>query len=140
MEPLTPGSPVLLFDGICGLCDSLVQWVIRRDPRGVIHFASLQSERGRALARDAGIPGGEIEALHTVYFLAHGRAYGRSEAIRHLLLFLPAPWRWLGFMFVLPVEANDFCYSWVAHRRYRVFGKRDSCRIPSARERERFLE
>lgn len=140
MDSKPPQSPILLFDGVCGLCDGLVQWVLRRDRNGIFRFAALQSARGQALAREAGFPAREIEALHTVYLLSGEHAYARSEAIRHLLLLLPAPWRWLAMVFVLPVGWNDFVYSCVARWRYRVFGKRDSCRIPTPAEKGRFLE
>ena len=140
METAAPAPPVLLYDGVCGLCDGLVQWVIRRDPAGIIRFASLQSERGRDLAQGAGIPLPEIEGLHTVFLICAGRVYRRSEAIRELLGLLPHPSRALRILFFMPRSFNDFLYDRVARLRYRVFGKLDSCRIPSAGERERFIE
>jgi predicted DCC family thiol-disulfide oxidoreductase YuxK len=132
--------PVLLYDGVCGLCDGLVQWVIRRDPEGRIRFASLQSDRGRSLAQGAGIAVPEIESRQTVFFLHEGRVYRKSEAIRGLLRILPYPSHALLILFFMPRAFNDFWYDRVARHRYRIFGKLDSCRIPAAGQKDRFIE
>ncbi len=133
-------TPILLYDGVCGFCDEWVQWVIRNDPMGRVRFAALQSERGRAFACDVGLSGAAIEEMQTVVLLVGDRVYLRSEAIRNLVLLLPYPAKALACFFVLPVSWNDFLYSWIAKHRYRIFGRRSECRVPSPEQRERFLE
>ncbi len=131
---------VILFDGVCGLCDQLVQWVLDHDAQGRFHFAPLQGETAAALrARHPVIP----EDLDTMVVVVSGpageRVYLRSAAAFQVAATLGGwlrPVSWLG---VLPRFLTDLGYRIVAALRYRLFGKLDACRLPSPSERARFL-
>lgn len=126
---------IVLFDGVCGLCDRTVNFLLARDPRGALSFAPLQSEAGRALLRAYGLPFN----LSTVVYIEHGRAYTRSSAVLRALAALPAPWPLVRLLLLVPAPVRDFVYDRVARVRYRLFGVSAVCRVPAPHERERFL-
>jgi predicted DCC family thiol-disulfide oxidoreductase YuxK len=127
---------VVLYDGHCGLCDRTVQWLLRKDRAGALRFAPLQGETARAL-RDAGL--GITDDLDTVVFVDDGKLFVRSRAFTQVARYLPAPWRWGAALRVVPAFVLDLAYRLVARTRYRLFGRLDSCRVPSPEERVRFL-
>jgi predicted DCC family thiol-disulfide oxidoreductase YuxK len=135
------GRHLLYFDGTCGLCDGVVQFVLRHDATARFRFSPLQGQVAReALARF----GADAAALQTVYVLADAdtpaeRLLGGSDAVLFVLAQLPAPWRWLSGLRRLPRGLRDGVYGLVARHRYRVFGRREACRVPSPAERARFL-
>jgi len=130
---------VLFYDGLCGLCDHLVQFILERDRNGRIFFVPIQSELARACLKEKGIPEAEFTSLSTVYFMNQGIVYRRSRAIFKVFSFLPAPWCFLKWLSVIPVVLTDPGYRVVARVRYAVFGKLDQCRIPTPEQRTRFL-
>lgn len=133
---MTGDAPILLFDGVCHLCDGAVRFILRRDPRGVFRFAALQSEAGRRLAAEHGVP---AEALDTVILIEGGRAYERSEAALRVVRHLRFPWPAMGVFRVIPRGWRDRLYDAVARRRYRWFGRRETCAVPDPAVRDRFL-
>jgi len=128
--------PVLLFDGVCNLCNGLVQFVIRRDPDGHIHFASLQSEAGQALAAEAGLP---TDDLTTAVLYHEGRFYLKSDMALEVARLLGGLWSVLYVFKLVPGSVRNALYDWVARNRYRWFGKRESCMIPTPDLKARFL-
>jgi len=132
---------LVLFDGVCAFCDAAVRWLVARDPGGRFHLAPLQGESAAALrARHRDFPE-EGETL--VYVEQQGgveRVHLRSDAVLRILAELPGPWRWLAPLRVLPRALRDTLYAAFARIRYRVFGKLDTCRVPSSEERARFLD
>jgi predicted DCC family thiol-disulfide oxidoreductase YuxK len=139
-------GPVLLFDGVCNLCNAAVSFVIDRDPQGKVRFAALQSDVGVALlARYAAqLPHGSLperanDDPPTVFLIEGGRIYDRSTAVLRLLKHLNGLWPVLSVYVVLPVGLRDAVYDFVAKRRYRWFGRKDSCRLPTPDEARRFL-
>ena len=140
-EPLGAGEQrIVLFDGVCGFCDRLVQWLLARDG-GRFVYAPLQGRSAAALrARHPEIPD-ELETL--VYVEAMGdseQVFLRSEAMFQVIGQLAAPWRWLAGLRRLPRPLTDFCYAHFVRRRYRLFGKLTTCRIPDPSQRGRFLD
>ncbi len=130
-------GPILFFDGVCGLCDRLVQFVLRHDRRARFRFAALQSE---AATQTLGHFGKNPDDLDTMYVLTgDGRLLQKARAILFVARGLGLPWSLSALFGVLPTFVLDWFYDRVAHNRYRLFGKRDSCRLPSADERVRFL-
>lgn len=129
--------PVLLFDGVCNLCNGTVQWIIRNDRTGRIHFASLQSEVATDLL--AGSPYHSAD-LNSVLFFDQGRFFSYSEAPLRVATYLDAPWSWLRFLRIIPRSWRDAMYRWIARNRYRWFGKRAACMIPTPDLRARFLD
>lgn len=131
---------VLFYDGLCGLCDRLVRFILDHDPDGAIRFASIQSAAGRALLLSHGASGSELAGLSTVFFLRKGVLHRRSRAVFGVFSLLPPPWKMLGLFQFLPAFPADLVYHAVSRTRYRWFGRFDQCRIPSPSEKARFLE
>ncbi|HYJ78724.1 MAG TPA: thiol-disulfide oxidoreductase DCC family protein [Longimicrobiaceae bacterium] len=134
-EPDVAG-PIVLYDGVCGLCNRLVQFVLRHDRHGRFRFAALQSEAGQALLREHGLP---TDALDTFVLIEGGRAYRKSEAGLRVVRRLDAPWPVFWPLIVVPRPVGDLFYDLVVRNRYRMFGKLDACPIPSPEVRSRFL-
>lgn len=133
---LQPGDRVLLFDGVCKLCNGSVRFVIRHDRERRIKLASMQSPQGQALLLWFGLP---IEHFETVAYIEDNRLYVRSEAVSRLLHNLPWPWRWLALLRVIPRPLRDQAYDCIGRNRYRLFGRYDSCLLPSPEHQGRFL-
>lgn len=129
-------SPIILFDGVCNFCESSVRFIVDRDPRGVFRFASLQSEIGRELAIGAG---GDPDAMNTMMLLEDGELYTRSTAALRIARRMRFPWRLARVFLAIPEEMRDPLYALVSANRYRWFGKKEECMIPSPEIRERFL-
>lgn len=135
--------PILLYDGVCGLCNRFVQFVLRRDPSGAFLFASLQSPLAASvLARHGQHP----EVLDTVYAVIdcdspQERLLARSDAILFVLAQLGGLWRVAALVFKLvPRPVRDFAYNSTARRRYRIFGRSETCILPAPENRARFLD
>lgn len=127
---------LLLFDGVCHLCDQTVQWVLEHDPRGVVTFCPIQSELGAKLYRQHGFDPAEP---HTMLLLTPEDHFVKSDAALELLALLGgkmACWRALKF---IPRSLRDLAYSFVASNRYRFFGKKAHCVLPRPEWRGRFL-
>jgi len=130
-----PGEhPLILYDGQCGLCDRLVQFVLPRDPRGVYRFAALQSDHARTLLERAGLP---TQDFDTMVLFEGGRVFLRSSAALRVLRHLSGAWPLLAPLLLVPRPIRDWVYGLVARHRHRLFG--DSCRLPDPRWAERFL-
>ncbi|MHC5023232.1 MAG: thiol-disulfide oxidoreductase DCC family protein [Planctomycetota bacterium] len=130
-------GPIILFDGVCNLCNRSVQFVIRRDHGPAFRFATLQSERGRGLMTARGL---DPDSLESMVLIEDDRAFTRSDAALRIARRLARPWRWLWAFRVVPRGARDFIYGLVARHRYRWFGRRDACMVPSDDLRDRFLD
>jgi len=117
-------------------CNGLVQFVIRRDPDGHIDFASLQSEAGQALAAEAGLP---TDDLTTAVLYHEGRFYLKSDMALEVARLLGGLWSVLYVFKLVPGSVRNALYDWVARNRYRWFGKRESCMIPTPDLKARFL-
>jgi predicted DCC family thiol-disulfide oxidoreductase YuxK len=130
-------SSVILFDGVCNLCNGIVQFIIKRDPKGKFRFASLQSECGQKLLGKFGLPSDEFDSIVLIkgeqYFL-------KSTAGLRILKELGGLWKLLLVFTYLPAPFRDFIYDQIARSRYRIFGKRESCMIPTPELKARFLE
>lgn len=129
-------GPIVLYDGVCGLCDRSVQLILRNDRRGRFRFAALQSEAGRALLEKFGL---SPEALDSVVLVEGGRAWQKSRAALRIARGMDAPFPLLWPFMVVPRPVADFFYNRLAKHRYRIFGKLDACMIPPPEVRARFL-
>jgi predicted DCC family thiol-disulfide oxidoreductase YuxK len=137
--------PIVLFDGVCNLCNYTVQWICRHDPHGTIHFAPLQSAAAKRLLAnpdevnpvDATALQGALDSV--VFIDTLGRVYTESDAILRICRHLNDPWRWLWGLRILPRPARNAVYRMVAKHRYHWFGRQASCMVPSEALRERFL-
>lgn len=133
---MDPAKSVLLFDGVCNLCNSSVQFILARDPKAKFRFASLQSDEGQELLQAFE---DRPSDLSSVVLIEDGQLYARSDAALRVARQLSGGWPLLYAFIVLPRALRDAVYNWIARNRYRWFGKRDSCMIPSPELRSRFL-
>jgi predicted DCC family thiol-disulfide oxidoreductase YuxK len=134
-ETDSDGKLVVYFDGVCGLCNGFVDFLLRNDPRGRLLFAPLQ---GETAARN--LSPNETQCLDSVIVSEAGRTYRESAAIVKIVNRLGPGWRMLGGMlWLIPRPLRDSGYRLLARHRYRFFGKHDTCRLPSPEERQRFL-
>ena len=136
-------ATIVFYDGVCGLCNRLNQFLLRRDHEARIRFAALQSPIARQLLAAHGLNPSDLD---TVYVMADWtkdseRVLARSKAVLHALAELGGPWRavaWLGNL--VPRPLADLVYRAIARSRYRIFGRYDRCQIPPPEWRKRFLD
>jgi predicted DCC family thiol-disulfide oxidoreductase YuxK len=128
------GGPVVLFDGICNLCNASVKWLIKRDKKAKLRFAPLQSDFGRQSLRAH--PG---QLPDSVVLIDQGKVYTRSAAALRIAGHLGFPWSLLRVFGILPRGLRDAMYGWVAKNRYKWFGKQDACMVPTPALRARFV-
>ena len=132
-----PTHPVVLFDGVCAVCDASVKFILDHDPQGIFHFAPLQSDVGRRLAAEHGIDAGDLD---TLVLIEADRGWVRSDAVLRIAGRLEAPWAWVAALRAVPRPVRDLAYRIVAMNRAHWFGRRDACRIPTPDVRARFLD
>ncbi|WP_111597362.1 thiol-disulfide oxidoreductase DCC family protein [Chitinophaga skermanii] len=133
MEPYS----IILFDGVCNLCNSSVLFVLKRDPRNRFRFAALQSDIGQQLIAQH-LPTGEV-LPDSIVLIEGGRLYVKSTAALKIARKLPGAWPLLyGFM-IFPRFIRDAVYSFIAKNRYRWFGKKDACMVPTPALKSKFL-
>lgn len=130
-------SPVLLFDGVCNLCNSFVRLVVRNDDEGVFQFAPLQSDIGQELLERHDLA---TEEFDSVVLVEDGECYTKSTAALRVCRQLEFPLSLLGPFLSLPKVLRDPVYDFVATHRYRLFGKSDECQLPDPEVRKRFTE
>ena len=129
-------GPIVLFDGVCGLCDKFVQFILKHDTRERVRFTPLQSERGRELLQSFGLAD---TGLSFIVVIDGEKHYVKSAAVLHVLGYLPGIWGSFALLRVIPATISDLVYDYTARNRYKWFGKFDACVIPTASERKRFL-
>ncbi len=127
---------MVLFDGFCNLCSRSVDFIIRRDPRGRFRFGSLQSAEARELLSRFGA---EPDTFDSIVVVQGDAISMHSDAIIEIARRLGFPWRIFAAARIVPRPLRDAVYRWVAKHRYRWFGRRSACRVPSPDEAERFL-
>lgn len=133
---------LVLYDGVCGLCDRSVQFILRHDKRDRFRFATLQGETGTQAAIKHGIDPTQLSSFVLVldYEGEGEKAMTRGRAGMRVLWELGGAWRLAGWVSVLPAWLIDPFYNLVAKNRYRLFGKLEACRIPNPAERAKFVD
>jgi len=140
---IDPANPILLYDGICGLCNRLLQFILKRDAGGRLHFASLQSDFAGLILQRHGFNSPDLD---TLYFVTNcgrpeERLSTRSDAVIFVLLQIGGMWRVVAALLrIVPRGFRDWGYKIVARNRYRVFGRSESCLLPEEKYRARFLD
>jgi len=129
--------PVVLFDGVCNLCNGSVRFVIERDPHKHFQFAPLQSETATTLIGRTADP---LAMPDSIVLVDDGRLYVRSTAALRIARRLRFPWPLLWLFMAVPRPFRDWVYDLIARHRYGWFGKRDTCMVPTKEIRDRFLE
>jgi predicted DCC family thiol-disulfide oxidoreductase YuxK len=127
---------IVLFDGVCILCDGLVQFIIRHDRKPRLRLAALQSAAGKVLLQWCGRP---LDDFDTMVFIEGGRPYFKSSAALRVARYLQWPWPVVSLGLVVPPFVRDWCYDRIAQNRYRIFGKQETCMMPTPEIKERFL-
>jgi len=136
-QTAVPSAAVIFYDGECGVCDRLVQFVLPRDPRGYFHFAALQSEHARKQLAAAGMPTDDFD---TMVLIESGKVYVRSSAALRVLRRLRWPWPIFYPFIVVPAFVRDVVYRFIARNRHRWFARPESCGLPKPGWTERFLD
>ena len=136
MPPDSGAHPTVLFDGVCNFCDASINFVIGNDKRSYFRFAPLQSEAGARLQRQYGF---DPSQLDTFVLIEGGKAYLRSTAALRIARRLGGVYPALYAAIVVPRPLRDILYNWFAKRRYRWFGRKDECMVPTADVKDRFL-
>ena len=129
-------SHILLVDGVCNLCNGIVTFTIKRDIQNKFRFVFLQSERGQTLLKQFGLPTND---LATFVYIIGDKYYLKSSAGLRVLKELGGFWKLAYVFMILPTPFRDFIYNVISKSRYTLFGKRDSCMIPTPELKSRFL-
>jgi len=140
--PTPDVKPIVLYDGVCGLCNRLVQFLLKHDYNDSFRFASLQGELAKTLLTRHGKDPGDLDTVYVVksYGLSDEALLARSDAILFMLVKLGGIWKLAIVGRVLPRTLRDLVYKFVARNRYRVFGKHESCLLPDPKHRGKFLD
>jgi predicted DCC family thiol-disulfide oxidoreductase YuxK len=128
--------PVVLFDGVCNLCNGSVLFIIKRDAQSKLKFASLQSDYGAAQMKQFSLP---PSTLNSVLLIKGGRLFQKSNAALEIASMLDGMWPGLYGFKIVPAFIRDFIYDWIAKNRYRWFGKKEECMIPTPEMKARFV-
>lgn len=134
---LNPAETVVLFDGVCKLCNGWARFLIRHDRSQRIRLASVQSPEGQALLAWAGLP---VEQFDTMAVIRDNQYWVRSAAFFQVMTQLPGAWRWLTALRVIPRPLRDWAYDRIALNRYRLFGRYEQCLLPTPDHERRFLQ
>jgi predicted DCC family thiol-disulfide oxidoreductase YuxK len=136
------GKTIVLYDGVCGLCNRMVRILLQHDRRDRFRFAPLESEFASSLLRKHGVNAADLDSVSLVvdYGLRTERAYTRSEAVLRAARDLGGVWRVGGLGWAIPGTVRDWLYGRVARNRYRMFGRYETCPMPRPEERGKFVE
>jgi predicted DCC family thiol-disulfide oxidoreductase YuxK len=135
--------PIILYDGVCGLCNRLVRFVLKRDRDDRFRFATLQSSFAREILQRQGLNPDLLDTFHVVF--NHGesseRILARNQAVIAVLEQLGGVWRfWAKLFGLFPRAVRDWQYNVIARNRYRIFGRHESCPVPDSKMRHKFLD
>jgi len=121
---LSDNSTIIFYDGVCNLCNGLVQFILKKDPHWKFRFIAIQSHAGKDLLKRFKIPD---DTLKTIIVIAGDSVYSRSRAIFKIFQEMGGIWKIVLILSILPVRINDFIYDIIAKNRYKIFGKNKEC-------------
>lgn len=127
---------IVLFDGVCNYCNKMVNLCIKLDKKKILRYSPLQSKLGQQLRIKFKIP----ESVDSIVFIANNKAYIYSEAALEIVKRLGLPLRLLYVLIIVPAPVRNWFYKWFAANRYKWFGKKETCMIPSKEVKQLFLE
>lgn len=130
-------KPIILFDGVCNLCNGSVLFIIKRDPEAKFSFASLQSSFGQSQLKKFNLPLGE---LNTIFLIKDENFFHKSDAALEIAKGMSGLWPALYIFKIIPSFIRNFVYDLIAKNRYRWFGKQDACMIPTPELKARFID
>jgi len=129
-------NPIILFDGVCNFCNGAINFVLKQDKKGIFRFAPLQSETGQSLLNRYNLSTKEFDSF---VLIDNGKVYKKSAASLQVMNKLPWYWKELQLLKIIPTAFRDAIYDFIAKNRYKWFGKKDQCMIPTPEIRNRFL-
>jgi predicted DCC family thiol-disulfide oxidoreductase YuxK len=135
--PNSTGPSTILFDGVCNLCNGAVQFIIRHDPKGHFRFAAQQSDAGQAFLQELNI---SAEGIDTIILIEGDQYYTQSTAALRIAKHLSGFWPVLYVGILVPPLLRNGIYAYIARNRYRWFGRKDQCMLPTAEIKKRFLD
>lgn len=135
--PVTESEAIILFDGVCNLCSGSVQFIIKRDPSGYFKFASLQSDFGQQHLQRLNL---DPQSFHSIILITGDKVFQRSDAALEIAKKLTGAWPVLYGFKILPRFLRDAVYNLISKNRYRLFGKKDACWIPTPELKSRFKD
>ena len=130
-------EPTILFDGVCNLCNGTVHFIIMRDKKKLIRYAALQSDTGLQLLQQSGLTWKDMQSF---VFIESKKVYTRSTAALKVCRYLKAGWPLCYGFIIVPRFIRDGIYNLIARNRYKWFGKREQCMVPSQEIKSRFLD
>ncbi|RPI70964.1 MAG: thiol-disulfide oxidoreductase DCC family protein [Ignavibacteriales bacterium] len=133
---MTDNHLIILFDGVCNFCNFWVNFLIDRDKKDKFRFTALQSEKGEALLKKFNL---STEDFDTFVLIDREKHFIKSTAVLIVAKNLPGFWKVLYLFMVIPKQIRDFLYGLISKNRYKLFGKKEACRIPTSEERKKFL-
>ena len=133
---LSKTNPILLFDGVCNLCNGAVQFVIKFDSKNTLRFTALQSDTGQQILEHFNLP---KEDIFSVILVENGKVYVRSSAALRMYKNMGGFWSLMYLFIIIPRPVRDAVYNFIAKNRYKWFGKKESCMIPTPELKSRFL-
>lgn len=137
-KSLPEGKHIVLFDGVCNFCNDSVRFIIKRDKKDLYRFASLESDLGRQLTSERGI---DTEQVDSIILIQPGEAYYiKSDAALEIAKNMSGLYPILGICLYLPVGLRNLVYDYIARNRYKWFGKKEACPMPSKEEQDKFLD
>ncbi|HIQ27022.1 MAG TPA: DUF393 domain-containing protein [Sulfurovum sp.] len=126
---------IIIFDGVCNLCSSAVQFIIRHDTNAYFYFTSLQSDVGKALVKKY-----KLEDVDSIVLIQGETFFTYSDAVIEIIKYLDGKWKYFTILQYIPKIIRDLIYQYIAKYRYRIFGRQDICMMPSEKNKSRFLE
>ena len=129
------GKAIVVFDGVCNFCNSSINFIIKNDRKDVFRFAAFQSEAGEELSKKYHF---KFDDPDTIILIEDGKVYERSDAVLRVLRHIGI-YKILYLNIIVPRSIRDFFYKLIAKNRYKLFGKKDSCMVPSKEVRNKFL-
>ena len=129
-------NPIILFDGVCNFCNSAINFVLKQDRKGIFRFAPLQSEAGQKLLQEHNLSTKEFDSF---VLIDNGKVYKKSAASLRVMNRLPWYWKEAQILRIVPTVFRDAIYDFIASNRYKWFGKKDQCMIPTREMRSKFL-
>lgn len=138
MQNLPENKKIVLFDGVCNLCDNAVQFIIKHDKKDVFRFASLQSQIGQEIIKKIGI---DVSKIDSIILYEPGIAYYyKSEAALNIAADLSGAVSFLSVFKIFPAGFSNYFYDYIAKNRYSWYGKKDNCMIPTPKLKSKFLD
>lgn len=129
-------APVLLFDGVCNLCEQSVQFILRYERDSTLQFASQQSETGQKMLVERGLS----TTLESLVLIEGEQTYSGSDAALRVAAYLQTPWSWGTWLLWIPSVIRNSVYKWIAKNRYNWFGQKEMCSLPTPELQARFLD